>query len=262
VDTYEVIRIYGQLRRYEGANPDTLRGDARREYDLYREVKPQVERQRTGAQQSLAEIREYEKVLNRALTILRGQLGADSLTVENVTRLQSMRQDVAAAKQLYLGTGAAGVLAATGVRAAQGPGGAGAVRAQPRTSTRAPPSWATTTPTSPSGCTGTATSRARSATTGRTWPDRGGGAGNGVGIDGVAPTGTRLMILRTVPNGDERDKDVANAIRYAADNGAHVINMSFGKGYSPQKRAVDDAVRYAESRASSWCTPPATTART
>jgi subtilisin family serine protease len=70
---------------------------------------------------------------------------------------------------------------------------------------------------------------------------------NNLGINGVAPNGTRLMIVRTVPNGDERDKDVANAIRYAADNGAQVINMSFGKGYSPQKRAVDDAVRYAES---------------
>jgi subtilisin family serine protease len=71
---------------------------------------------------------------------------------------------------------------------------------------------------------------------------------NNLGINGVAPNGTRLMIVRTVPNGDERDKDVANAIRYAADNGAQIINMSFGKGYSPQKRAVDDAVRYAESK--------------
>jgi subtilisin family serine protease len=51
-----------------------------------------------------------------------------------------------------------------------------------------------------------------------------------------------------VPNGDERDKDVAAAIRYAADHGAQIINMSFGKGYSPQKPAVDSAVRYAEAR--------------
>jgi subtilisin family serine protease len=71
--------------------------------------------------------------------------------------------------------------------------------------------------------------------------------GNGVGIDGVAD-GVRLMVIRTVPNGDERDKDVANAIRYAVDNGAHVINMSFGKAFSPQKPAVDAAVRYADER--------------
>ena len=70
---------------------------------------------------------------------------------------------------------------------------------------------------------------------------------NGAGVDGVAGN-VRLMILRTVPDGDERDKDVANAIRYAVDNGARVVNMSFGKSHSPQKRVVDDAVRYAESK--------------
>jgi subtilisin family serine protease len=69
--------------------------------------------------------------------------------------------------------------------------------------------------------------------------------GNGVGIDGVA-NGVQLMTIRAVPNGDERDKDVANAIRYAVDNGAHVINMSFGKSYSPRKSLVDDAIRYAD----------------
>ena len=67
------------------------------------------------------------------------------------------------------------------------------------------------------------------------------------GMDGVAAN-VRLMAVRAVPNGDERDKDVANAIRYAVDNGAHIINMSFGKGYSPDKRAVDAAVKYADSR--------------
>ena len=70
--------------------------------------------------------------------------------------------------------------------------------------------------------------------------------GNGLGIDGIAPA--RIMALRAVPGGDERDKDVANAIRYAADNGADIINMSFGKAYSPQKQAVDEAVAYAVSK--------------
>ena len=68
--------------------------------------------------------------------------------------------------------------------------------------------------------------------------------GNNIGIDGVADN-VRIMSVRTVPDGDERDKDVANAIRYAVDNGAKVINMSFGKGYSPYKKAVDEAIRYA-----------------
>jgi subtilisin family serine protease len=70
---------------------------------------------------------------------------------------------------------------------------------------------------------------------------------NGVGMDGVA-TDVRIMAIRAVPAGDERDKDVANAIRYAVDNGAKIINMSFGKKYSWDKKAVDDAVKYAESK--------------
>ncbi|WP_373549302.1 S8 family peptidase [Haliscomenobacter sp.] len=71
--------------------------------------------------------------------------------------------------------------------------------------------------------------------------------GNNIGMDGVADN-VRIMSVRTVPDGDERDKDVANAIRYAVDNGATVINMSFGKGYSPQKAAVDAAVKYAQDK--------------
>jgi len=56
------------------------------------------------------------------------------------------------------------------------------------------------------------------------------------------------MCLRSTPNGDERDKDVALAIRYAVDNGAEIINMSFGKAISPQKNFVDEAVKYAEQK--------------
>jgi subtilisin family serine protease len=70
---------------------------------------------------------------------------------------------------------------------------------------------------------------------------------NNIGIKGVA-NNVRIMSVRTVPNGDERDKDVANAIRYAVDNGAKVINMSFGKSYSWDKAIVDEAVKYAESK--------------
>jgi cell wall-associated protease len=70
---------------------------------------------------------------------------------------------------------------------------------------------------------------------------------NGKGMDGIADN-VRVMMIRAVPDGDEHDKDVANAIRYAVDNGARVVNMSFGKGFSPNKNWVDDAVKYAESK--------------
>lgn len=70
---------------------------------------------------------------------------------------------------------------------------------------------------------------------------------NELGIMGVA-NDVEIMTIRVVPEGDERDKDVANGIRYAVDNGAKVINMSFGKGYKWDKKAVDEAVKYAESK--------------
>ena len=70
---------------------------------------------------------------------------------------------------------------------------------------------------------------------------------NEIGMNGVA-NNVQIMSVRAVPDGDERDKDVANAIRYAVDNGASIINMSFGKGYSWNKNIVDDAVRYAEKK--------------
>ncbi|GAB4028677.1 S8 family peptidase [Spirosoma gilvum] len=70
--------------------------------------------------------------------------------------------------------------------------------------------------------------------------------GNGRGIDGVADN-VRIMPVSMVPSGgDERDKDVANGIRYAVENGAKVINMSFGKRLSPYKEQVDAAIRFAE----------------
>lgn len=68
---------------------------------------------------------------------------------------------------------------------------------------------------------------------------------NNIGINGVA-NNVRIMAIRAVPDGDEYDKDVALAIRYAVDNGAKVINTSFGKYFSPNPEWVRDAIKYAE----------------
>lgn len=71
--------------------------------------------------------------------------------------------------------------------------------------------------------------------------------GNDLGGDGVA-NDVKLMSIRAVPNGDEADKDVALAIRYAVDNGAQIINMSFGKAYSPHQKEVYEAFQYADAK--------------
>jgi cell wall-associated protease len=71
--------------------------------------------------------------------------------------------------------------------------------------------------------------------------------GNNLGGDGIA-SNVEIMAVRAVPDGDEYDKDIALAIRYAVDNGAKVINGSFGKSYSPHKQWVFDAIKYAEKK--------------
>ncbi|MEM6321358.1 MAG: S8 family peptidase [Bacteroidota bacterium] len=70
---------------------------------------------------------------------------------------------------------------------------------------------------------------------------------NGKGMNGVADN-VKIMSLRVVPEGDEYDKDVALAIRYAADNGAKILNASFGKGYSPKREWVYEAIQYAAEK--------------
>ncbi|MCY2686511.1 S8 family peptidase [Salinimicrobium sp. TH3] len=69
--------------------------------------------------------------------------------------------------------------------------------------------------------------------------------GNNTGIDGVA-NNVEIMVLRAVPDGDEYDKDIALAIRYAVDNGASIINTSFGKYFSTHPEWVRDAIKYAD----------------
>lgn len=68
---------------------------------------------------------------------------------------------------------------------------------------------------------------------------------NGKGMNGVANSNIKIMALRAVPDGDEYDKDIALAIRYAVDNGAKVINTSFGKYYAQNPEWVYDAIKYA-----------------
>lgn len=71
---------------------------------------------------------------------------------------------------------------------------------------------------------------------------------NKIGMDGIAGDVAKILVVRAVPDGDERDKDIANAIHYAVDNGAKIINMSFGKPFSPNKERVWEAMKYAEKK--------------
>jgi len=68
---------------------------------------------------------------------------------------------------------------------------------------------------------------------------------NSIGVDGISSK-IKMMPIAISSNGEEHDKDISLAIRYAVDNGARIINMSFGKHFSLNKKWVFEAIRYAE----------------
>ncbi|MDX1762017.1 MAG: S8 family serine peptidase, partial [Christiangramia sp.] len=70
---------------------------------------------------------------------------------------------------------------------------------------------------------------------------------NEIGLKGVS-SNARILTVRAVPDGDEYDKDIALGIRYAVDNGAKVINTSFGKYFSTNPEWVIDAIKYAAKK--------------
>jgi subtilisin family serine protease len=248
-DTYEVTRLYARLRPlYQNADPDTLRGERRAEYALWQEVRADFEPNRAQQAQGVAQLRQIEKGILRIEGLLRTALGGDSLSVARVQALQPAGGEVGAARQAYLQLAAEGITLAR-VRAERDAlerGNGGESGFNPEFDPRAVVGDRYADPADrfygnpdvrgPFAEHGTHVAGILGAL-----------RGNGIGIDGVA-SGVRLMLLRVVPNGDERDKDVANAIRYAVDHGAQVINMSFGKGFSPEKRWVDEAVRYADGK--------------
>jgi subtilisin family serine protease len=245
-DTYEVTRIYASLRRYENANPDTLSVGARAEYQRFQEIRQELQSEVAQTQQQVQQIRGIKAAMDRFVTILQREVGSDSLTVANVTALRPMRADVMQARQAYLQLAGSGITSAVIDAELE--------RLEGRLRNGLNPDF---DPRTVVGDNYADLSERRYGNNDVKGPDASHGThvagivaaerGNGLGVDGIA-SAARIMSVRVVPDGDERDKDVANAIRYAVDNGARVINMSFGKAYSPQKQAVDEAVRYAESK--------------
>ncbi|HEX9106380.1 MAG TPA: S8 family serine peptidase [Longimicrobiales bacterium] len=246
-DTYEVTRQYAALRaRFETAKADTLSGQARADYALYRKYKQEVERKRADAQSEQTQLEQLAPAVERATAILRQALGADSLTPENVQKLQSPRNDVTMARGMYLQMLGAGISPEEVLR--------GQAEVKNDLAYHLNPDF---DPRAIVGDNYADVNQRAYGNTDVTGPDPMHGtnvAGIVLGVPGNreqladGSPAVRIMVLRAVPDGDERDKDIANAIRYAADHGANIISMSFGKDISPQKAAVDDAVKYADSK--------------
>jgi subtilisin family serine protease len=235
-DTYEITRLYAACRApgvtEVGGTPCA-------------EIRPAFERRRGEAVSTLEQIRQIEQTVTAVYALLRQHLNTQELTTEAVQAIQTTDQRLGQARDIYL------EVARQGFTLQDVVGQRETIEGQVQ--------FGMNPDFDPRNIVGDNYGNPNERGYGNAeveGPDAGHGthvAGivaalrNGTGVDGVAPA-VRIMVLRAVPDGDERDKDVANAIRYAVDNGARVVNMSFGKSHSPQKSVVDEAVRYAESK--------------
>ena len=245
-DTYEVTRLYVKLRdQFADRDSSSIGPDERDAYERYQQIKADFQKQRRQAKRELRNVKSANDAVQFAQQLLRDYLDTDSLSQEAVSGIASPSQRVQQARDIYLYFAQQGLTPADiqeyhdylkdKVEYKLNPD------FDPRSivgddySDKTERSYGNNDVIGPDANHGTHVAGIVAAV-----------RDNGIGMDGVA-SAVHIMSVRTVPNGDERDKDVANAIRYAADNGADIINMSFGKSYSPYKKVVDDAVRYADS---------------
>jgi subtilisin family serine protease len=244
-DTFEVTREYVKCTGGGSAPaPSPTRTTAEKE--RCDAIAADYEQQRAETREQLDRIREYRTALTAAIPVLKARLGSDSLSLSRVRAILPDRPELEQARRVYV------QLASNGITLS--------VLDETEKQLKYQQEFALNPSYDPRPIVGDNYADLTERNYGNKdvmGPDAKHGThvagiigavrGNGVGVDGIAPA-VRLMSVRTVPDGDERDKDVANAIRYAADNGAQIISMSFGKGYSPYKSAVDDAVKYADAK--------------
>jgi subtilisin family serine protease len=239
-DTFEVTRQYAACHGRPAASMQPPITDAAR----CKQIDADYEKQRGDLQRNVDTYRQIDGVLKQAVPVLKKAAG-DSLTPARVRALNPTTPELARARQIYL------ELAAQGATPSVIEEGLVSLEGQLK--------YALNVEYDPRPIVGdnyTDVNEHRYGNADVMGPDAKHGThvagiigavrGNGIGVDGIAPA-VKFMMIRTVPDGDERDKDVANAIRYAVDNGAQIISMSFGKAYSPYKAAVDDAVKYADA---------------
>ena len=245
-DTYELTRIYADLRaRFQGVDSSAVAPDNREAYQRYQTIRAEFRDKKQQAQNQLKNVRKARNAVDMASQMLQKHLNTDSLTQAKVESVSASTKQLQRSRKVLLYFYRQG-LSPSDVREYYD-------ALKRRVEYNYNPDF------NPRPIVGDEYSDKTERIYGNsdvTGPDAGHGthvAGivgatrtNDLGIRGVA-RGVRIMSVRAVPNGDERDKDVANAIRYAVDNGADVINMSFGKAYSPHKEVVDAAVQYADS---------------
>ena len=259
-DTYEVTRLYGKYKyKYENANPVLLNDKDKKEYLDFQSYKKVVEKQRAQAQKAIEETEGVRYTVMAALDALKVKLQSDSLELNmtNVAAAKSDDQLVIIGQKIMQDYGDPnGIIDFEEVKTVIGKEiDSDSADQRKKLDFAYNPDY---DPRSTIVMDDYSDSRERVyGNNDVKGPDSfhgthvagivGAVKDNDLGMNGVAAN-VKIMSIRTVPDGDERDKDVANAIRYAVDNGASIINMSFGKGQSWDKEVVDDAVKYATKK--------------
>ena len=247
-DTYELTRLYVYLKNKKRN---------KKEEKVYREIRDEYDAKVTSTQQSMKET----QIVHTILTALVEALGDKPFTIDNVNALKATDEKLTLAKQLFTAVFIPQMMA-------NGQSEKDTIDAQPMIDELQGTldffnkrlGYGYSEEFDPRDIVGDNYLKSNEKGYGNndvTGPDARHGthvAGivgavrtNDLGNKGVADN-VKLMAVRAVPDGDERDKDVANAIYYAVDNGAKIINMSFGKGFAFDKKAVDKAVKYAEKK--------------
>ncbi len=259
-ETLEMTRVYAKLKpKYENADVAKLSKKEKAEYEQFKTMKKDIETNLQESQEGLAEMEGTKTMVTNALDAMETALAGKMPTKENVDKVNAgTNQNLVIAKnilsrRLASGSGAASIKEVKSDLMEQIQEGidyyeakvkyqyntdfnprADIIKDNPNDSYEH--FYGNNDVKGPDAFHGTHVAGIIGAM-----------RGNDKGIKGVADN-VRIMGVRCVPDGDERDKDVANSIIYAVDNGAQVINMSFGKGYSWDKAAVDKAVKYAMSK--------------
>lgn len=246
-DTQELTRLYVALKdKFEGPKAEKLQKKEKEKYALYRKVKADYEREWQEAQAQYAQFQQLHEAYQAASGIIRRFLNKDQFTEKDLAAITSTDKQVVQARSLL------SYMAENNLTREAFEEGEDYFMAKlkyhlnPEYNSRdivgddyhdvKQKGYGNNDVTGSFAEHGTHVAGIIAAN--RT---------NNLGIKGIADN-VKIMVIRAVPNGDERDKDVANAIYYAVDNGAQVINMSFGKEYSPFKEVVDGAVKYAAGK--------------
>ncbi len=247
-ENMEVTRVYTKYKKeFAGLSRSAVSTERRETFDMWQRCKAEMEAERKAAEDELTQLGEFAQVLSAVHFIIARELGTEEYTIDDIKGIKSQDEAVAASRDLMIQLHEDDFKPEDIVEWQEDVDRRLKYAYNPDYNVRA--MIVGDDPDDMNerdyGCPDVRGPRADHGT--HVSGIVGAIHDNDLGMEGVARD-VKIMPLRAVPHGDELDKDVANAIRYAVENGAQIINMSFGKGISPNKEAVDAAVKFAEEK--------------